>query len=85
MIHLFAFTGHIIDRADDDLRVERTLITNIESLELKFLNADKEWKDNWPSANALTSDAAINLPAAIEIQLKMHDWGEIKRLIKVAP
>jgi len=74
-----------IDRADDDQRVERTLIRNIESLELKFLNADNEWKEDWPSANALSSSAAVELPRAVDIQLKMNDWGEIKRLLKVAP
>jgi len=74
-----------IDRADDELRVERTLISNIESFELKFLNANQEWKEDWPSAEALTTAAPIVLPGAIEIRLKMHDWGEIYRLLKVAP
>ena len=74
-----------VDRANDDLRVERTLITNIESFELRFLNAKNEWQENWPSAAALTSNAPIELPTAIDIQLKMNDWGDIKRLLKVSP
>jgi len=73
-----------VDRADDDQRVERTLIYNIESLDIQFLNADKEWKEDWPSASALTSSEPAELPAAIDVRLKMHDWGEIKRLIKVS-
>ena len=73
-----------VDRADDDQRVERTLIHNIESLEILFLNADKEWKEDWPSATALTSTDPAELPAAIDVRLKMNDWGEIKRLIKVS-
>ena len=72
-----------IDRADDDTRVERTLISNIESLELTFLNEKKEWVNSWPSANALTSNAPVDLPIAIEITLKMNDWGEIKRLLRL--
>jgi len=73
-----------VDRADDDQRVERTLIHNIESLEILFLNADKEWKEDWPSATALTSADPAELPAAIDVRLKMNDWGEIMRLIKVS-
>jgi len=73
-----------VDRADDEQRVERTLIHNIESLEIRFLNADKEWKEDWPSATALTSADPAALPAAIDVRLKMNDWGEIKRLIKVS-
>lgn len=74
-----------VDRADDDARVERTLISNIESVELRFLNVNNEWGDDWPSASALSTGAPIELPLAIEISLKMHDWGEITRLLKVVP
>ena len=73
-----------VDRADDEQRVERTLIHNIEALDIRFLNAEKEWKEDWPSASALTSSAPTELPSAIDVRLKMHDWGEIKRLIKVS-
>jgi len=73
-----------VDRADDEQRVERTLIHNIESLEIRFLNAGKEWKEDWPSATALTSADPAALPSAIDVRLKMNDWGEIKRLIKVS-
>jgi general secretion pathway protein J len=73
-----------IDRADDEQRVERTLIHNIESLDIQFLNADNEWKEDWPSASALTSSAPTALPTAIDVRLKMNDWGEIRRLIKVS-
>jgi len=73
-----------VDRADDEQRVERTLIQNIETLDISFLNADKEWKEDWPSASALTSADPAELPTAIDIRLKLHDWGEIKRLLKVS-
>ena len=73
-----------VDRADDELVVERTLMTNIESLELRFLNDKNEWKTDWPSADNLAASDPIGLPSAIEITLNMHDWGKIIRLIKVA-
>jgi len=72
-----------VDRADEEQRVERTLIHNIESLEILFLNANQEWKEDWPSATALASADPAALPAAIDVRLKMNDWGEIKRLIRV--
>jgi len=72
-----------VDRADEEQRVERTLIHNIESLEILFLNANQEWKEDWPSATAMASADPAALPAAIDVRLKMNDWGEIKRLIRV--
>lgn len=74
-----------VDRASEEQVVERTLITNIESLELRFLNDKKVWKTNWPSANNLASAGPTDLPTAVEITLNMNDWGQIKRLVKVAP
>lgn len=74
-----------VDRADDEQLVERTLIGNIESLELRFLDDKNQWQTDWPSANALASaQPSTTLPLAVEVTLKMNDWGEIKRLIRVA-
>ncbi|HED33516.1 MAG TPA: type II secretion system protein GspJ [Gammaproteobacteria bacterium] len=86
-----------VDRADDELRVERTLITNIDSLELRFMDNRNQWVPDWPDPNAQAQAAAANqgtggagaaatlpLPRAIEITLKMSDWGEIKRLVSVS-
>lgn len=72
-----------IDRADDDTRVERTLITNIESLEFRFLDEKNEWQSNWPVASVQASGTPASLPVAVELTLKMNDWGEIKRLIRI--
>ncbi len=78
-----------IDRADDDQFVERVLINNIESLEIRYLDEKNKWQTDWPSASSLASVDANgapvgdkNLPIAVEIILKMHDWGEIKRLVR---
>lgn len=72
-----------IDRADDDLYVDRELINNIDELSLRFLDEEKEWQENWPTANTLASGTSSELPVAVEITLKMSDWGDIKRLIRV--
>lgn len=73
-----------VDRANDEQRIEQILINNIESFEIRFLDNKNQWHDNWPTANALTSSNPVELPNAVEVTLNMHDWGEIKRLIRVA-
>jgi len=72
-----------IDRADDEQYVDRELINNIEELSLRFLDSEGQWKNSWPSDQALSSGGTSELPVAVEINLKMSDWGEIKRLIRV--
>jgi len=74
-----------VDRADDEQLVEQELISNIESLELRFLDDKNQWQTNWPTANDLASATpSSKLPVAIEVILKMNDWGEIRRLVRVA-
>ena len=72
-----------VNRADDDNKVERTLITNIESLDIRFYDDKRQWRTNWPIAANLASAEPIPLPLAVEVTLNMGDWGEIKRLFKV--
>jgi len=74
-----------VDRANDDQFVDRTLITNIDSMTLRFLDEETQWQEDWPSTsnNAATTGGTVNLPVAIEITLKMNDWGEIIRLVNV--
>ncbi len=72
-----------VDRADEELRVERVLIDNIESLQLRFLNEQQEWTQDWPEASVLASGSNSPLPLAIEATLNTHDWGKITRLLRV--
>lgn len=72
-----------VDRADEERRVERVLIDNIESLQLRFLNEQEEWTEDWPEASVLASGSNSPLPLAIEATLDTHDWGEITRLLRV--
>ena len=72
-----------VDRADEERWVERVLIDNIESLQLRFLNEQQEWAQDWPEASVLASSNTSPLPLAIEATLKTSDWGEITRLLRV--
>jgi len=75
-----------VDRAIDEQTIEQPLISNIDSLELRFMSKNRQWRDDWPSASATASSGAgtFELPLAVEITLKMSDWGEIRRLVRVA-
>jgi len=74
-----------VDRADETTRIERVLIENVDSLSLRFMNDKTEWVNDWPEAAILSSGSPTPIPVAIEASLKLNDWGEIKRLLKVAP
>ncbi len=82
----------VLDRAQDSVPVETTLIEDVESLEWRYLNAQREWQDRWPAnASALDTPAELaegaggaqEAPLAIELRLTTPAWGELRLLFMV--
>lgn len=73
-----------LDRVQGMLPYETTLLTNVSSAEVRFLDSDKEWHSLWPPLNTTssTNNAPITLKA-INFKISLEDWGEISRLIKM--
>jgi general secretion pathway protein J len=73
---------NVLDRAQDSRPLERTLLSGIEGLELRFLDGDLNWHTEWPPARPAGGSAA-SLPAAVEIRVTTVDWGTLRRLFRV--
>ena len=73
-----------LDRTQEQEPKKTTLIDNLETVTIRFLDQSGEWQEQWPPLNATpgTATAAIH-PLAIEIILQLKDWGEIRRLYQV--
>ncbi len=82
----------VLDRAQDSVPVERMLIEDVESLEWRYLNDQRQWQDRWP-ANARGFGVPAELgegagrtseaPLAIELRLTTPAWGELRLLFMV--
>jgi general secretion pathway protein J len=59
----------------------RLVLKDVESVELRFLDAGSRWQERWPPLN--TAAGTIPLPSAVEFTLNLADWGEIVRLVPV--
>jgi len=64
----------IVDHLDAE-PVKLELLDGIESLELRLLDQNNEWKTNWSKDDVL--------PKAIEITFEHRYWGKIMRLISI--
>lgn len=73
-----------VDRASDDQAVEKMLIDNVKSVKIRFLDSKRKWQEQWPPVNASPDASLSDTPGAIEFTLELEDWGEIKRLFRVA-
>jgi type II secretion system protein J len=73
-------------RPDAPARVEpvrRRLLERVENVTLRFRGETDEWSPRWPPLNA--PDTASELPRAVEVTLELPDWGEIRRMVALAP
>jgi len=71
----------VLDRAQDSAPQRFSLIKNVETVSLRFLDDKLQWHQDWP-VQAVPADAA-ELPRAIEISIELTDWGTVTRLFRV--
>lgn len=87
--HLLRQRWVVLDRANDEGLRGRTLLTQIESLNWRFLDAQDQWQTVWPPSNLPISEqtdgtrADIPTPKAVELTLKLPDLGELKFLFAI--
>ncbi len=60
--------------------VSRELLKGVEAVQLRFMDDDREWQEQW---NANRADLRIR-PMAIEMTIRLQDYGELRRLVEVA-
>lgn len=76
---LLRMSWPVLDRAQDTLEIKTEVLSDIESLEWRFLDNNNEWTSSWPFA--ADNAGQFPLPKAVEVNLELKDWGKIKRLI----
>ncbi|ROO26333.1 type II secretion system minor pseudopilin GspJ [Salinisphaera orenii] len=82
----------VLDRAQDSAPVESTLLENVETIEWRYLDGDRQWRDNWPPGTENTgadgtpsavASQRYDPPLAIELRLTTAAWGELRLLFMV--
>jgi general secretion pathway protein J len=69
---------------------QRTLLTKVSAVEIRFLDpVSRQWRTDWP-ASATTGQVPPNLvdqlltrPIAIEFTVVFEDWGRVQRLFEI--
>ncbi|MDM8559473.1 type II secretion system minor pseudopilin GspJ [Thiotrichales bacterium HSG14] len=73
----------VLDRAQDTQPNKMALLNDVNNLQLRYLDKNKRWHEQWPSSDLLTTKNAILPIIAIEVTLKVKEWGRITRLFRV--
>ena len=76
----------VLDRALSYEPKEIELLQEVDDVEIRFLDTQRQWHDQWPPlSGSADPSAGLRLrPMAIEVNIDLRDWGRITRLIEVA-
>lgn len=81
-------TWPLLDGADVDSVLETPLLDDVETVDIRVMDADKKWREVWPPPTDGPStnepSAVVALPLAVEITLSAEPWGKIRRLVALA-
>ena len=78
---LIRMTWPVLDRAQDTEAMKTEVLSNIESINWRFLNNESEWVSTWPEEE---KEEHYPLPKAVEFIVELEDWGKVRRLILLA-
>ncbi|MCP3673795.1 MAG: type II secretion system minor pseudopilin GspJ [Gammaproteobacteria bacterium] len=71
-----------LDQASNSPTITRTLLEDVKTFSLEFLNDQNQWNNNW--SILVLSNSGTMLPKAIKIKIEIEPFGEIERLIVIA-
>ena len=75
---------NVTDPTLANVPVARRLLTQVERIEIRYMNAGREWVTQWPALGSAGDTGLRSRPMAVEITIVLTDYGELKRLIEVA-
>jgi len=73
----------VLDRTLANKPVEVELIDNVKTVELRFMNRNRAWQEQWPGTGSQNVGNAEARPIAVEITVELEDWGRITRIVEV--
>ncbi len=74
----------VLDQAVDTVPYEGVMLTGIKAVDLRFMDANKQWQTQWPDPNlSVTGQSLPAMPRAVEVSIDLEDWGRIRRIFEV--
>jgi len=71
-----------LDQTTNSPKVIRTLLEDVSSFELEFLDQKKQWVNSWSMFG--NKENLQTLPKAIKLNIEAEPFGKIERLLIIA-
>jgi len=73
-----------LDTVQGTKPVLQDLLGQVKTVQLRYLDTNQTWQNQWPPATMPQPEALWSRPVAVEITVEFKDWGRVRRLIEVA-
>ena len=84
---LVRYSWSVLDRAQDSEPLQQPLIEDVENMQLRYLDGNDEWQEEWPDAvagiDAGPADTLPALPKAIEVTIAHKTFGTLVWLFQL--
>ncbi|MGB5717606.1 MAG: type II secretion system minor pseudopilin GspJ [Gammaproteobacteria bacterium] len=82
---LVRYTWAVLDRAQDSEPLVQLLSEAVEQLQIRYLGADNEWKEQWPDTQASADPAIVPvlLPRVVEVTVQHETYGPLVWLFQL--
>ena len=82
---LVRYSWSVLDRAQDSEPLRQPLTDSIEQLQLRYLAASNEWREQWPDTAPDTESETppSKLPRAVEVTLDHTQFGQLVWLFQL--
>ncbi|MGC1386417.1 MAG: type II secretion system minor pseudopilin GspJ [Steroidobacteraceae bacterium] len=73
-----------LDTVQGTKPVIQDLFSQVKTVQLRYLDANQTWQNQWPPATMPQPESLWSRPVAVEVTVEFKDWGRVRRLIEVA-
>jgi general secretion pathway protein J len=70
----------VLDQVQSSEPVERELLSGVRHIEIRFMDAERNWHQQWPPANV---QGDPGLPLAAEVNLETDQWEALRWLFRL--
>ena len=84
---LVRYTWAVLDRAQDSEALQQPLVEDVEGMQLRYLDSNNEWREQWPDAqvdrDAVPGELSQMMPKAIEVTIVHNTLGPLVWLFQL--
>lgn len=73
----------VLDQSQDSEPQIQQVLDGVTRMELRYLDGEGNWRNNWPPTDSGSEEQQAELPRALELVLEHRRHGELRRVLRL--